>query len=145
MNILWLHKNGSVIVTHLAPDHDETPQDHAKTLMERGNIPEGFEPVEYAVPDLPEHMPVEVWNYENRKIGMHLGKARSWHKDRLRAERAPFLQALDVQSLRNTELSVNNGPTLKAKQVLRDLPSKIDALTDWAAMVAVSVPQEPVK
>lgn len=142
MNILWRHKNGAMAVTHIVDDHHETPEEHAQTLLKNGDIPKDFVPVGYAVPDLPHHMPIEIWDHQNGKVTMHLAKARAWHKERLRIERAPVLQDLDVKSLRNQENGVDNAPTLKAKQVLRDITRKVDDETDWHDMAAITVPKE---
>lgn len=142
MNIVWRHTSGRIAVTHLVEGHHETPEQHAQTLLQRKDIPPGYQAVGYAVEDLPHHLPLEVWDWQGGKAVMHVAKAREWHKARLRRERVAALQALDIQSLRNSESGTNNASVLERKQALRDITKLVDNLTDWNSMSAVTIPQE---
>jgi hypothetical protein len=62
-------------------------------------------------------------------ITINFEKARAITKDRLRAERAPLLSALDVQFQRNLETGADNAAVVAEKQRLRDLPALADACT----------------
>lgn len=62
-------------------------------------------------------------------ITINFEKARAITKDRLRAERAPLLSALDVQFQRNLETGADNAAVVVEKQRLRDLPALADACT----------------
>jgi len=62
-------------------------------------------------------------------ITINFEKARAITKDRLRAERAPLLSALDVQFQRNMETGADNAAVVAEKQRLRDLPALADACT----------------
>lgn len=62
-------------------------------------------------------------------ITINFEKARAITKDRLRAERAPLLSALDVQFQRNLETGADNAAVVAEKQRLRDLPTLADACT----------------
>jgi hypothetical protein len=62
-------------------------------------------------------------------ITINFEKARTITKDRLRAERAPLLAALDVQFQRNLETGADNAAVVAEKQRLRDLPALADACT----------------
>jgi hypothetical protein len=73
-------------------------------------------------------------------IIVDINKAKDITKDRLRAERKPQLEALDIQMLRNfsnqellTEIEVK-------KQVLRDATNQVDAMTTVEELKAASLP-----
>jgi hypothetical protein len=62
-------------------------------------------------------------------ITVNFDKAKALTKDRLRAERAPLLAALDVQFQRNLETNTSNTAVVAEKQRLRDLPALADTCT----------------
>ena len=62
-------------------------------------------------------------------ITINFDKAKALTKDRLRAERAPLLAALDVQFQRNLETNASNTAVVAEKQRLRDLPALADTCT----------------
>lgn len=62
-------------------------------------------------------------------ITVDMDKARAITKDRLRAERAPLLAALDVQFQRNIETGADNAAVVAEKQRLRDITLLVDAAT----------------
>ena len=62
-------------------------------------------------------------------IRVNLDKAKEITKARLRAEREPLLQALDIQFQRNLESGASNAAVVAEKQRLRDLPALADACT----------------
>lgn len=142
MNILWRHKDGSIAVTYLTDECADNPQKHAEKLLKKGDIPSDYEPVAFALNHLPEDWPVEVWDVDKGKIKLHVERAREWHKNRLRKDRAPHLSALDVHSLRNQETGADNASTLRLKQTLRDVTKRVDEADDWESMSAITVPQE---
>ena len=62
-------------------------------------------------------------------ITVNFNKAKTATADRLRQERLPKLQDLDVQYQRALETGVDTADIVAQKQVLRDLPAQVDACT----------------
>jgi hypothetical protein len=62
-------------------------------------------------------------------ITVNLSKAKDITKDRLRAERAPLLEALDVQFQRALETNADTTEIVAEKQRLRDITQLADAAT----------------
>lgn len=71
-------------------------------------------------------------------ITINFEKARAITKDRLRAERAPLLSALDVQFQRNLGTGADNAAVVAEKQRLRDLPALADACTTLDELKALT-------
>jgi hypothetical protein len=73
-------------------------------------------------------------------ITINFDKAKNITKDRLRTERKPLLESLDVQMLRN----FNNQELLNEieakKQVLRDATSQVDTMTTIDELKTASLP-----
>jgi L-rhamnose isomerase len=75
-----------------------------------------------------------------RMITINFDKAKDITKDRLRTERKPMLESLDVVQLRNL-----NNPEVLAdieakKQALRDATSQVDTMTTLDELKAASLP-----
>jgi hypothetical protein len=62
-------------------------------------------------------------------ITVNLSKAKDITKDRLRAERAPLLEALDVQFQRALETNADTTEIVAEKQRLRDITQLADTAT----------------
>lgn len=62
-------------------------------------------------------------------ISIDIDKAKAITKDRLRAERAPLLAALDVQFQRALESGSDTASIVAEKQRLRDITNLVDACT----------------
>jgi len=62
-------------------------------------------------------------------ITVNFDKAKTVTKERLRQERLPKLQDLDVQYQRALETGANTADIVAQKQVLRDLPAQVDTCT----------------
>jgi L-rhamnose isomerase len=73
-------------------------------------------------------------------ITINLNKAKDITKDRLRTERKPLLESLDVVQLRN----LNNPEVLSdieaKKQALRDATNQVDTMTTIDELKAASLP-----
>jgi L-rhamnose isomerase len=73
-------------------------------------------------------------------ITINFTKAQEITKDRLRTERKPLLESLDVVMLRN----LNNPATLAEieakKQALRDATNQVDTMTTLDELKAASLP-----
>ena len=62
-------------------------------------------------------------------ITVNFDKAKTVTADRLRQERMPKLQDLDVQYQRALETGANTADIVAQKQVLRDLPAQVETCT----------------
>jgi L-rhamnose isomerase len=73
-------------------------------------------------------------------ITINFDKAKDITKDRLRTERKPMLESLDVVQLRN----LNNPEVLAEieakKQALRDATNQVDTMTTLDELKAASLP-----
>jgi hypothetical protein len=72
-------------------------------------------------------------------ITVNLSKAKDITKDRLRADRAPLLQALDVQFQRALESGSDTAAIVAEKQRLRDITTLANAATTTDELKALSV------
>jgi hypothetical protein len=71
-------------------------------------------------------------------IVIDIDKAKAITKDRLRAERAPLLAALDVAFQRALESGSDTAAIVAEKQRLRDITSLVDACTTTDELKALS-------
>jgi len=62
-------------------------------------------------------------------ITVNFNKAKTVTADRLRQERMPKLQDLDVQYQRALETGADTAAIVAQKQVLRDLPAQVETCT----------------
>ena len=62
-------------------------------------------------------------------ITVNFNKAKTATADRLRQERMPKLQDLDVQYQRALEVGADTTNIVAQKQLLRDLPAQVDSCT----------------
>jgi len=62
-------------------------------------------------------------------ITVNFNKAKTVTANRLRQERLPKLQDLDVQYQRALETGADTADIVAQKQLLRDLPAQVDACT----------------
>lgn len=72
-------------------------------------------------------------------ITINLNKAKDITKDRLRADRAPLLQALDVQFQRALETGADTAEIVAEKQRLRDITALASAAKTTDELKALSV------
>ena len=72
-------------------------------------------------------------------IKIDIAKAQAITKDRLRAERKPLLEALDVEVMKNIKNQAKLDEIEVEKQRLRDITKAVDALTTVDELKAVTV------
>ncbi len=72
-------------------------------------------------------------------ITVNLSKAKDITKDRLRAERAPLLEALDVQFQRALETNADTAEIVAEKQRLRDITKLADSAKTTNELKQLSV------
>ena len=73
-------------------------------------------------------------------ITININKAKDITKDRLREERKPQLEALDIQMLRNFSNQELLNEIESKKQVLRDATNQVDNMTTVEELKAASLP-----
>jgi hypothetical protein len=81
-----------------------------------------------------------AWVLNDKKISVDFLKAQEITKNRLREERTPLLQALDVAQLRNLADPVVLADIEAKKQVLRDATQQVDSLTTLDELKAAQLP-----
>ena len=83
-----------------------------------------------------------AWKVSGNAVGVDLEAAKVIKADALRAERAPLLTALDAAYMK--ALEANDMEQLAAiaarKQVLRDAPSMVSAVTSVEALSQIQLP-----
>jgi hypothetical protein len=72
-------------------------------------------------------------------ITINIDKAKAITKDRLRAERAPLLQAQDVAFQRAMEEGADTSAIVAEKQRLRDITGLADSATTLEELKAISI------
>ena len=72
-------------------------------------------------------------------ITVNLNKAKDITKDRLRAERKPLLEALDVQFQRALETGADTAAIVTEKQRLRDITQLADQATTIEELKAIQL------
>lgn len=82
-----------------------------------------------------------AWVNSGARIVVDMEKARDIHRDNLRRDRAPLLEALDVQFMRALEQGNPTAGIAAQKQRLRDITSdpRIDAAATPDALAAVTL------
>lgn len=80
-----------------------------------------------------------AWTHDGKSFGVDLDKARDITRERLRVERAPLLDALDVDYLLADETgnAVEKTRIAGEKQRLRDITKQADGISDLGALKAL--------
>ena len=71
-------------------------------------------------------------------IKIDIAKAKDITKDRLRAERKPLLEALDIEFIKAQEIGEDTSAIVAEKQRLRDITNQVDNLNTVEELKAVS-------
>jgi len=72
-------------------------------------------------------------------ININIDKAKDITKDRLRAERKPLLEALDVEFIKAQEQGADTSAIVAEKQRLRDITNIVDSMTTVEELKGASV------
>ena len=76
-----------------------------------------------------------AWSFNGDAVEVDMAAARDIHKENLRTERAPRLEALDVDFMQALEAGTSTTQIAADKQALRDI-------TDDARIAAAATPDE---
>jgi hypothetical protein len=72
-------------------------------------------------------------------ITININKAKDITKERLRSERAPLLQQLDVDFMKAVEVQADTADIVAEKQRLRDITDLVDTATTLEELKALGV------
>ena len=83
----------------------------------------------------------EAWTFNDKVVEIDMTKAREIHKDNLRAERKPRLEALDVDYMKALEAGSGADAIAAKKKTLRDIiaDARIDNAKDADALKALDL------
>jgi hypothetical protein len=79
----------------------------------------------------------DAWEMDATSVTVNLAKAKEITKKRLRAERAPLLEAQDVLFQRALESGADTTAIVAEKQRLRDITGLVDAVTTLEGLRAI--------
>lgn len=120
MNIVWKKPDGGIAITHLTQEAI-SPKEEAAKLKERGDIPADWKLVatEAQIPESREFR--NAWCWKSSKIDFDMDKAADITKERLRMERKPLLDNLDVEFIKAMEQGLPTDAIVAEKKRLRDI------------------------
>lgn len=122
--IVFTRPDGGVSVIHpvISKDDDGMSEEQALARALAKDVPaDAINPTVVEEREVPSDRTFrDAWKHDGG-IVVDMPKAREIHKNRLRALRAPLLQALDVDFMRATERGTPTAGIVAAKQVLRDV------------------------
>jgi len=72
-------------------------------------------------------------------IQVNINKAKDITKDKLRAERKPLLEKLDVDFIKAQEVGADTSAIVAEKQRLRDITNQVDSMTTVEELKQASV------
>lgn len=73
-------------------------------------------------------------------IKVNIVKAKEITKDKLREERKPLLEALDVEFIKAQETGADTSDIVAKKQALRDAPAQVDSMTTIEELKSATLP-----
>jgi len=137
MNIIWKQPDNTLALTSCVDGINA--EEHAIELQQNGFIPNDWvlvgTEIQWATDERWKH---ETYRWNGTEIVPDYNAAVDETKQRLREERAPLLQSLDVQFQRNLETGSDNSSIIAEKQRLRDV-TKIDLTLDLDQIAELKV------
>lgn len=145
--IVWRRTDGGIEITYPCDrvQDGESEQNYLDRIAERFA---NSHPQHSNYTRLSDVTPVELptdrdfrnaWSHEDGKgIHVHFDKAREITKCRLRQERKPLLEELDVRFIRAVEIGESTDSIVQEKQRLRDLPNLCDSAKSLDELRALS-------
>jgi hypothetical protein len=73
-------------------------------------------------------------------IKVNIVKAKEITKDKLREERKPLLESLDVEFIKAQETGADTSDIVAKKQALRDAPATVDSMTTVEELKSATLP-----
>jgi hypothetical protein len=132
--IIFTNDNGGVSTTM------PTGEISIEAVMEK-DIPQGRGARIVNITDLPTQHDdfYDAWEMTDTEVTVNFNKAKEITKDRLRAERAPLLQAQDIAYQRATETGADTLAIVAEKQRLRDITKLADHASTLDELKTLSV------
>ena len=72
-------------------------------------------------------------------ININIDKAKEITKNKLRQERKPLLEALDIEFIKAQEIGADTSAIVTEKQRLRDITKQVDSMTTVEELKQASV------
>ena len=132
--IIFTNENGGVSTTM------PTGEISIEAVMEK-DIPQGRGARIVNITDLPTQHDdfYDAWEMTDTEVTVNFNKAKEITKDRLRAERAPLLQAQDIAYQRATETGADTSAIVAEKTRLRDITKLADSAATLDELKAIAV------
>lgn len=139
MKIILKNQDGSVSVLYPVLECGLT----IEQIAEKDSHGTPFEIVEDSAIPLDQEFR-DAWIHNGKKIEIDFVKANEITKNRLRKERQPLLESLDVEVMKNITNPVKLAEIEAQKQVLRDLPQQVDSLTTVEELKTIKAEQPAI-
>lgn len=132
--IIYTNQNGNVSV---CIPTGELPIEEVLTK----DIPQNTQAYIVNMADLPNNANdfFEAWEQSEGNVTVNLDKAKQITKARLRLERKPLLEALDIEFQKALEVQQNTNNIVAEKNRLRDITNLVDACTTLDELRAIKV------
>lgn len=134
--IVYTNKNGGVSLT--TPTEEFLQTNTVEDVLAK-DCPEGAIIIDASELPQGEDEFFNAWELNGATVTVNLTKAKAITKNRLRAERAPLLQAQDVAFQRALEANADTTAIVAEKQRLRDITQLADQATDLDELKALKV------
>ena len=133
-NIIWKRSDGGIAVTWVM--NDISSEAEARRLLMTRDVPLDWEAVEFDAEIPPDRTFRDAW-FHDGKIRVDMEKAKDIWREKIRADRKPILESLDVAFIRALETGDAElvGDIRAQKQALRDA-------TDDPVVDAAATPEE---
>jgi hypothetical protein len=140
VNYLWKMPDGMFTITQCRDTEINLLDNPEPTLREKYGITVDYlfitkDPI---FPDMEGWTP-ECQEWDGEKIIISLSKAKEITKARIREERIPLLNALDITFMKNLEVGADNTAIVTEKNRLRDLPALVNSLTTLEELKGLKV------
>jgi hypothetical protein len=142
--------NGKAVICQTAPKEDLervlgplTDDAYEAHVMER-SVPDDAKDIIFLIDDMAIPLSREfrdAWAIRDGRIETDMPKARDIHRDRLRREREPLLQKLDVDEMRAGEIADEAGQASAIREAQSQKQSLRD-VTGHPKIEAASTPEE---
>ncbi len=142
MNIIWEKFNGELAITFLLDstiDSIISMEAHADLLKVRGDIPSDWSCVAVNAEWKESEWSHECYRWRNKKIIIDLEAAKNETKTRLRKERNPLWNDLDVAYFKVIEAAGDATMVISEKQRLRDVTKLADKATTLEELMGLKV------
>lgn len=130
MLLLWKKPNNEIAKTKAAISIDNVLS-FANVLKDEGIIPADWELLEQNTSwPADERWDLTSYRWDGNQIMVDIDAARQEIKERLRSERKPLLEQLDIDYIRALEQNLDVSIIVSEKQRLRDITATVDTISN---------------